>query len=270
MDPTTNHRKLIEDLIYYLLLITVIPSNDNQFSIISNPINILNDIESEDNSDIIIESDIRNYINNEPNNISQQNIVNLMRNVSIDSNLSEYDYMEYYYYNYNTSDLLAFIIPLLVLLNKRLEKLDVYDSVYLKNWEINIMNKYHVDINFITYGIPFVDHHYINLTPTKEIRLKILKKYYNDLYNDNNNNIKTNFIIEKEKKYLCVICYYNSVNLLNIPCRHICLCKSCYNTIKFNNSEYFIGSSCPICRIKIYNVLEIININNPIGNYYFT
>lgn len=60
---------------------------------------------------------------------------------------------------------------------------------------------------------------------------------------DSNNNNSVHDLILKENKELkeeqsCKICKHNHVNILLLPCRHLCLCKSCESMLDV----------CPLCR----------------------
>jgi len=61
-----------------------------------------------------------------------------------------------------------------------------------------------------------------------------------DLILNNNNNSST-----------CVICLTDIRNVLLLPCRHLCLCGSCAENLKFQSSN------CPICRIPFRALLQI-------------
>ena len=49
----------------------------------------------------------------------------------------------------------------------------------------------------------------------------------------------------------CVICLTDIRNVLLLPCRHLCLCGSCAENLKFQSA------SCPICRIPFRALLQI-------------
>ncbi len=52
-----------------------------------------------------------------------------------------------------------------------------------------------------------------------------------------------NVVDEKGK---CVVCFEEKITLVLDPCRHACLCKSCYGLISKRNPA---TASCPICKV---------------------
>lgn len=51
----------------------------------------------------------------------------------------------------------------------------------------------------------------------------------------------------------CVICLQEKSCILLMPCKHLCVCKKCFDLFK-KNGNYF---NCPLCRTRIQNELEI-------------
>jgi hypothetical protein len=49
----------------------------------------------------------------------------------------------------------------------------------------------------------------------------------------------------------CVICLTDMRNVLLLPCRHLCLCGSCAENLKFQSAN------CPICRVPFRALLQI-------------
>ena len=49
----------------------------------------------------------------------------------------------------------------------------------------------------------------------------------------------------------CVICLTDIRNVLLLPCRHLCLCGSCAENLKFQSAN------CPICRVPFRALLQI-------------
>ncbi len=49
----------------------------------------------------------------------------------------------------------------------------------------------------------------------------------------------------------CVICLTDIRNVLLLPCRHLCLCESCAENLKFQSAN------CPICRVPFRALLQI-------------
>lgn len=62
--------------------------------------------------------------------------------------------------------------------------------------------------------------------------------------------------IEKEKEKLkCVVCQDNDKSVLILPCRHLCLCLSCGNTIaRLRNVDRRV---CPLCRVRIVTIMNV-------------
>lgn len=42
----------------------------------------------------------------------------------------------------------------------------------------------------------------------------------------------------------CVVCLSDLRDTLILPCRHLCLCNSCADTLRYQ------ASNCPICRLR--------------------
>lgn len=62
--------------------------------------------------------------------------------------------------------------------------------------------------------------------------------------------------IEKEKeKTKCVVCQDHDKSVLILPCKHLCLCLQCGNTIaRSRNVERRV---CPLCRKKIETIMNV-------------
>ncbi|CAF3639741.1 unnamed protein product [Rotaria sordida] len=58
-------------------------------------------------------------------------------------------------------------------------------------------------------------------------------------------------ILNNRTESTCVICLTDIRNVLLLPCRHLCLCKTCAEDLKFQSSN------CPICRIPFHALLQI-------------
>lgn len=62
--------------------------------------------------------------------------------------------------------------------------------------------------------------------------------------------------IEKEReKNKCVVCQDNNKSVLILPCRHMCLCIDCGNTIA--RSHLIARRVCPLCRNKIRTIMNV-------------
>ncbi|CAF1422002.1 unnamed protein product [Adineta steineri] len=58
-------------------------------------------------------------------------------------------------------------------------------------------------------------------------------------------------ILNNTGENTCVICLTDIRNVLLLPCRHLCLCGSCAENLKFQSAN------CPICRIPFRALLQI-------------
>ena len=62
--------------------------------------------------------------------------------------------------------------------------------------------------------------------------------------------------LERERdKNLCVVCQTEEKNIVVMPCRHMCMCKSCCTQL-FRIQRYH-RKTCPLCRQAITSTLEI-------------
>jgi len=50
----------------------------------------------------------------------------------------------------------------------------------------------------------------------------------------------------------CKICCSNKIEILNLPCKHACMCNECYQHMPAN------GKKCIVCRSKVNHVVDII------------
>jgi hypothetical protein len=58
-------------------------------------------------------------------------------------------------------------------------------------------------------------------------------------------------ILNDNSENTCVICLTDIRNVLLLPCRHLCLCGSCAENLKFQSAN------CPICRVPFRALLQI-------------
>ncbi|TRZ03412.1 hypothetical protein DNTS_030920, partial [Danionella cerebrum] len=49
----------------------------------------------------------------------------------------------------------------------------------------------------------------------------------------------------------CVVCLSDLRDTLILPCRHLCLCNSCADTLRYQ------ANNCPICRLPFRALLQI-------------
>ncbi|KAF7487899.1 Putative E3 ubiquitin ligase [Sarcoptes scabiei] len=56
---------------------------------------------------------------------------------------------------------------------------------------------------------------------------------------------------ENDKSFECVICMSDLRDTLILPCRHLCLCNNCADSLRYH------ASNCPICRVPFRALLQI-------------
>lgn len=81
----------------------------------------------------------------------------------------------------------------------------------------------------------------INLKPSKKIKTKVLNanQTFNIMENCYNNVPTVNLM----KENLCLACFENECEVLNLPCFHLSFCRKCIGSEKF----------CLVCQLKIKN-----------------
>lgn len=60
---------------------------------------------------------------------------------------------------------------------------------------------------------------------------------------------------EEQERQLCVVCQDSLKNTLFLPCRHLCVCLGCAETIV--SSEAPVQRHCPLCRSRIGTIVEV-------------
>ncbi|XP_041473875.1 E3 ubiquitin-protein ligase MGRN1-like [Lytechinus variegatus] len=68
------------------------------------------------------------------------------------------------------------------------------------------------------------------------------------------------FIDDDDNGSDCVICMSDARDTLILPCRHLCLCNGCADSLRFQ------ASCCPICRAPFRALLQIRALRKVIGN----
>ncbi len=71
--------------------------------------------------------------------------------------------------------------------------------------------------------------------------IDVLKKSSSDL----------DLLLNNTNESTCVICLTDIRNVVLLPCRHLCLCGSCAENLKFQSAN------CPICRVPFRALLQI-------------
>ncbi|XP_044289322.1 E3 ubiquitin-protein ligase MGRN1 isoform X2 [Varanus komodoensis] len=78
----------------------------------------------------------------------------------------------------------------------------------------------------------------------------LLQEIYG-IENKNNQETKTCDDENSDNSSECVVCLSDLRDTLILPCRHLCLCNSCADTLRYQ------ASNCPICRLPFRALLQI-------------
>ena len=65
---------------------------------------------------------------------------------------------------------------------------------------------------------------------------------------------KTNVKFEDAAAKDCIICFDERIDVLVIPCRHLCLGLNCAKLIRNQTKK---NKECPVCRTKIEKFIRI-------------
>lgn len=65
---------------------------------------------------------------------------------------------------------------------------------------------------------------------------------------------------DSDNSFECVICMSDLRDTLILPCRHLCLCKSCANSLRYQ------ANNCPICRVPFRALLQIKAVKRIVNN----
>ncbi|XP_071504290.1 uncharacterized protein [Diadema antillarum] len=60
---------------------------------------------------------------------------------------------------------------------------------------------------------------------------------------------------EEQDRQLCVVCQDTAKDTLFLPCRHLCACRNCAETIVSSHARQ--QRICPLCRVRIGSILEV-------------
>lgn len=61
------------------------------------------------------------------------------------------------------------------------------------------------------------------------------------------------------KDSMCCICCEEKSKILMLPCKHLCLCTSCFEKIRKNQRDTNQTHDCPLCRRKVDNYWTVFN-----------
>ncbi|XP_058426118.1 E3 ubiquitin-protein ligase MGRN1 isoform X4 [Diceros bicornis minor] len=78
----------------------------------------------------------------------------------------------------------------------------------------------------------------------------LLQEIYG-IENKNNQETKPSDEENSDNSNECVVCLSDLRDTLILPCRHLCLCNSCADTLRYQ------ASNCPICRLPFRALLQI-------------
>ncbi|CAH0387614.1 unnamed protein product [Bemisia tabaci] len=81
--------------------------------------------------------------------------------------------------------------------------------------------------------------------------LSLFAKQYYDNEEPLSNEELVNRLAREQEQRLCVVCQDKGKNVILMPCRHLCLCQSCWDVIKHQ------GKKCPICRRFVRKVISV-------------
>ncbi|PKU30761.1 hypothetical protein llap_18935 [Limosa lapponica baueri] len=71
----------------------------------------------------------------------------------------------------------------------------------------------------------------------------LLQEIYG-IENKNNQETKPSDDENSDNSNECVVCLSDLRDTLILPCRHLCLCNSCADTLRYQ------ANNCPICRLR--------------------
>lgn len=74
---------------------------------------------------------------------------------------------------------------------------------------------------------------------------------HREVTSSNENARTSSFDEESDNSFECVICMSDIRDTLILPCRHLCLCSSCANSLRYQ------ANNCPICRVPFRALLQL-------------
>ncbi|CAD8063690.1 unnamed protein product [Paramecium sonneborni] len=116
----------------------------------------------------------------------------------------------------------------------------------LNTKSFQIIYFYRIDCNEQTYQCELINTKQIVINKNRFFEIHELYGVKNTPFNPEWN---PNTIEDKE----CVICFYNMINTVLLPCRHMCTCSTCADHILMSQKV----KQCPLCRIEIDNYLTL-------------
>lgn len=107
---------------------------------------------------------------------------------------------------------------------------------------------------------------YDQLYTLKPVKQKIfvdgLSYLLQEIYGIENkaNKIEKTFEDDSDNSFECVICMSDLRDTLILPCRHLCLCNNCANSLRYQ------ANNCPICRVPFRALLQIKAVKRILNN----
>uniref|UniRef100_A0A8D0CMZ4 E3 ubiquitin-protein ligase n=1 Tax=Scleropages formosus TaxID=113540 RepID=A0A8D0CMZ4_SCLFO len=101
----------------------------------------------------------------------------------------------------------------------------------------------------------FSDRQFYSVKPLKQKqvvdRVSYLLQEIYGIENKNNQETKPSDDENSDNSSECVVCLSDLRDTLILPCRHLCLCNSCADTLRYQ------ANNCPICRLPFRALLQI-------------
>uniref|UniRef100_A0A452DYQ5 E3 ubiquitin-protein ligase n=1 Tax=Capra hircus TaxID=9925 RepID=A0A452DYQ5_CAPHI len=91
----------------------------------------------------------------------------------------------------------------------------------------------------------------VNCSALQVDRVSYLLQEIYGIENKNNQETKPSDEENSDNSNECVVCLSDLRDTLILPCRHLCLCNSCADTLRYQ------ASNCPICRLPFRALLQI-------------
>uniref|UniRef100_A0A8D0FU34 E3 ubiquitin-protein ligase n=1 Tax=Strix occidentalis caurina TaxID=311401 RepID=A0A8D0FU34_STROC len=94
-------------------------------------------------------------------------------------------------------------------------------------------------------------HFFFPYVPVLVDRVSYLLQEIYGIENKNNQETKPSDDENSDNSNECVVCLSDLRDTLILPCRHLCLCNSCADTLRYQ------ANNCPICRLPFRALLQI-------------
>ncbi|KAK7796907.1 hypothetical protein U0070_008916 [Myodes glareolus] len=111
-------------------------------------------------------------------------------------------------------------------------------------------NRYHRPSATLSLGPATLEVVYVQGSPLVDRVSYLLQEIYG-IENKNNQETKPSDDENSDNSSECVVCLSDLRDTLILPCRHLCLCTSCADTLRYQ------ANNCPICRLPFRALLQI-------------